>query len=51
MCAKGKCSRPNGVQDKKEKKNRARSLGNMEGKKGRGNEVGKKRIGEKKRAI
>ena len=42
-------SRPDGVQEKKEKENSARSLGNMEEKKG-GNEIGKQRIGEKKRA-
>ena len=43
-------SNPDGVQDTKEKKNSARSLGNMEEKKG-GNEVGKQRIGEEKRAM
>ena len=42
--------RPDWVQEKKKKKNSARSLGNIEGKKG-GNEVGKQRIGEKKRAM
>ena len=41
-------SRTDRVQDKKEKKNSARSLGNMEGKKG-GNEVAKQRIDEKNR--
>ena len=35
----------------KKKKNSARSLGNIEGKKGGGDEVGKQRIGEKKRAM
>ena len=40
---------PDGVFDKKEKRNSARSLVNMEEKKG-GKEVGKQRIGEKKRA-
>ena len=45
-------SRPDGVQDKKEKRNSARSLRNIEEKKGGGgNEVGKQRIGEKKRAM
>ena len=39
-----------GYKIKKETKNSARGLGNMEGKKGR-NEVGKQRIGEKKRAM
>ena len=44
-------SRPDGVQDKKRKKeNSTRSLGNMEEIMG-GNEVGKQRIGEKKRAM
>ena len=35
----------------KKKKNSARSLGNMEDKKRGENEVGKQRIGEKKRAM
>ena len=43
--------RPAVVQDKKEKKNSARSLGNMEEKERGKNEVGKQRIGEKKRAM
>ena len=43
-------SRPDGDKKKKKKKNSARSLGNMEEKKG-GNEIGKQRIGEKKRAM
>ena len=43
-------SSPDGVHEKKENRNSARSLGNMEGKRGE-NEVGKLRIGEKKRAM
>ena len=42
-------SRPDGVQDTKEKKQRKKP-GKNGGKKGGGNEVGKQRIGEKKRA-
>ena len=43
-------SRRDGVQDKEEKTNSARRLGNIEEKKRGKNEVGKQRIGEKKRA-
>ena len=44
-------SRPDGVQDKKEKKNSARSLDNTEEKRGGESGARKQGIGEKKRVM